>query len=56
MNGSVRSGWVRCGGWWLGLRSDEVEVCWDAAPAVEVRRHEASIETTNPMSDRWLDG
>src|SRR4051812_45417745 len=28
--GSRRSGWVRCGGWWLGLLSDHVEVRWDA--------------------------
>jgi hypothetical protein len=28
--GTQRSGWVRCGGWWLGLLSDNVEVRWDA--------------------------
>ena len=28
--GARRSGWVRCGGWWLGLLSDNVEVRWDA--------------------------
>ena len=28
--GARRSGWVRCGGWWLGLLSDHVEVRWDA--------------------------
>jgi hypothetical protein len=28
--GTRRSGWVRCGGWWLGLVSDNVEVRWDA--------------------------
>jgi hypothetical protein len=28
--GQVRSGWVRCGGWWLGLWSDRTEVRWDA--------------------------
>jgi hypothetical protein len=27
--GNRRSGWVRCGGWWLGLLSDNVEVRWD---------------------------
>ena len=27
--GRVRSGWVRCGGWWLGLLSDRVQVRWD---------------------------
>lgn len=25
----VRSGWVRCGGWWLGLLSDKAEVRWE---------------------------
>jgi hypothetical protein len=24
----VRYGWVRCGGWWLGLFSDKTEVRW----------------------------
>jgi hypothetical protein len=28
-NGLVRSGWVRCGGWFLGLMSDKAEVRWD---------------------------
>jgi hypothetical protein len=28
--GNTRSGWVRCGSWWLGLLSDNVEVRWDA--------------------------
>lgn len=27
--GNRRSGWVRCGGWWLGLLSDHVDVHWD---------------------------
>jgi len=27
--GSLRSGWVRCGSWWGGLLSDQVEVRWD---------------------------
>jgi hypothetical protein len=27
--GRVRSGWVRCGGYFLGLLSDDVEVQWD---------------------------
>jgi hypothetical protein len=27
--GKRRSGWVRCGGWLLGLLSDNVEVRWD---------------------------
>src|SRR3954469_4555687 len=29
--GWTRSGWVRCGGWWLGLLTDHVEVRWDEA-------------------------
>lgn len=28
-DGNRRSGWVRCGGWWLGLLSDNVEVRWE---------------------------
>ena len=28
--GGSRSGWVRCGGWWFGLLSDNVEVRWDS--------------------------
>jgi hypothetical protein len=28
--GNQRSGWVRCGSWWFGLLSDNVEVRWDA--------------------------
>jgi hypothetical protein len=27
--GNERRGWVRCGGWWLGLLSDNVEVRWE---------------------------
>jgi hypothetical protein len=27
--GNVRTGWVRCGGWWLGLLSDKTEVRWE---------------------------
>ncbi len=27
--GRIRRGWVRCGGWFLGLMSDNVEVRWD---------------------------
>ncbi len=27
--GRTRNGWVRCGGWWLGLMSDQVESTWD---------------------------
>jgi hypothetical protein len=27
--GNTRSGWVRCGGWFLGLFSDHVEARWD---------------------------
>jgi hypothetical protein len=28
-NGDVRSGYVRCGSWFLGLLSDKVEVRWE---------------------------
>jgi hypothetical protein len=43
--GRLRTGWVRCGGWWLGLMSNHVETCWDETPSqgVAVPR------------DRWLD-
>ena len=27
--GNVRTGWLRCGGWWLGLMSDRTEVRWE---------------------------
>jgi hypothetical protein len=27
--GTIRRGWVRCGGWFLGMLSDNVEVRWD---------------------------
>ena|SRR6478736_415324 len=27
--GHVRTGWVRCGGWFLGLMTDQAEVRWD---------------------------
>lgn len=27
--GKVRTGWVRCGGWFLGLMTDEAEVRWE---------------------------
>jgi hypothetical protein len=29
-DGNKRSGWVRCGSWWFGLLSGNVEVRWDA--------------------------
>jgi hypothetical protein len=28
-DGNQRSGWVRCGSWWFGVLSDNVEVLWD---------------------------
>ena len=28
-DGNERTGWVRCGGWWLGLMSDKTEVRWE---------------------------
>ena len=27
--GNLRSGWVRCGGWFLGLMTDQAEVRWE---------------------------
>jgi hypothetical protein len=44
--GDVRSGWVRCGGWWFGLMSDQVEARWDETPP----------KADTAMRDRWLDG
>jgi hypothetical protein len=28
-NGNQRNGWVRCGGWFFGLLSNNVDVRWD---------------------------
>jgi hypothetical protein len=28
-DGNVRTGWVRCGGWILGLMTDQAEVRWE---------------------------
>lgn len=28
-HGMVRSGWLRCGSWWLGLWSDQADVRWE---------------------------
>lgn len=28
-SGELRSGWVRCGGWFLGLLSNKAEVRWE---------------------------
>ena len=56
VKGGVRRGWVRCGSWGLGLFSDQAEVRWDAAPAVESRRDGAPAPAAHPMHDRWLDG
>jgi hypothetical protein len=28
-DGKIRSGWVRCGGWFFGVMSDHTEVIWD---------------------------
>jgi hypothetical protein len=27
--GNIRRGWVRCGGWFIGMLSDHVDVSWD---------------------------
>jgi hypothetical protein len=29
-DGAVRQGWARCGGWFLGLWTESVDVRWDA--------------------------
>jgi hypothetical protein len=28
-SGNVRTGWVRCGGWFLGMLSDKAQVRWE---------------------------
>jgi hypothetical protein len=28
-DGQIRKGWVRCGGWFLGILSDQADVEWD---------------------------
>ena len=28
-DGHIRTGWVRCGGWWAGLFSNTVDVQWE---------------------------
>ncbi len=30
-DGTRRTGWLRCGGWWFGLWSDATQVRWDDA-------------------------
>jgi hypothetical protein len=37
--GNVREAWARCGGFWMGLLSDKVDVRWDgpAPQPVEIR-------------------
>ena len=54
--GGVRTGWVRCGSWWLGLLSDRVEVRWDEEPAVATKWDEAPGGAINPKHDQWIDG
>lgn len=44
----IRSGWVRCGGFWGGLSSDEVEVTWDGESSdrrIPAQRPEAAPRT-----------
>ena len=56
VRGGVRTGWVRCGGWWLGLLSDQAEVRWDNEPAVVTKWDESPAGAINPMHDQWIDG
>jgi hypothetical protein len=28
-SGQQRRGWARCGGWWLGMISSQVDVIWE---------------------------
>jgi hypothetical protein len=43
--GQERSGWVRCGGWWWGMLSDQATVRWDDVPQI----------AKSSMRDQWLD-
>ena len=56
VTGGVRTGWVRCGSWWLGLLSDRAEVRWDEEPTGTTKWDEAAAGVTNPMHDQWIDG
>lgn len=29
-DGNIRRGWIRCGGWFLGLLSDDIAVEWES--------------------------
>jgi hypothetical protein len=48
----VRSGWVRCGGWFLGLMTDKAEVRWDEVPVASPTMARSRKDV---MADRWLD-
>ena len=47
--GRTHNGWVRCGGWWLGLLSDHVEVRWDESSS------SSASKDAKPERDLWLD-
>jgi hypothetical protein len=53
--GQERSGWVVCGGWWLGMWTDHAKVRWDEVPQPE-RWEKAPQVAESPMRDPWLDG
>jgi hypothetical protein len=55
VTGGVRTGWVRCGGWWLGLLSDHAEVRWDETPAAAAKRDEVPAGAGSTMHDPWID-
>ena len=41
--GHIQEGWVRCGSWWLGLLSPQVDVRWDGPDS----------PPKAPMKDQW---
>jgi len=52
--GQRRHGWVRCGGWWMGMLSDAAEVRWvEEEPA---RPSPPPKQDGPPLWDRDLDG
>ena len=53
--GQERSGWVKCGGWWFGMWTDQAKVRWDEVPQPE-HWDKVPQAAESPMRDPWLDG
>jgi hypothetical protein len=58
-NARLRSAWVRCGGWFLGAKTEKVEMQWDGvsypspAPTAEALPLRPQDD---PLWDQSLDG